>query len=290
MRRTLAIALLLALLASPLSLADGHKVTAVPDDVRTKWKLDPFYRKHVSVGGFPVVSSDKVSDFALLEAAYLIGKMLEHKPKVREALIENRVRFTVMAYNEMTTDVPEHSDLRPKKFWDRRARGLGATRRRPSVSCGEENLLRYPGDPYRTENILIHEFAHAMHEMGMNLVDAKFDARVRAAYDAAMRKGLWKSKYAANNHKEYFAEGVQSWFDTNRENDHDHNHVNTRQELIDYDPGLAALCKEVYGDGAWRYVRPGDRKEKGHLEGYDASKAPRFRWPKDLPELPKPTQ
>ena len=41
------------------------------------------------------------------------------------------------------------------------------------------------------------------------------------------------------NHHEYFAEGVQSWFDNNRENDHDHNHVNTRAEL------LAAILRHV---------------------------------------------
>ena len=51
-----------------------------------------------------------------------------------------------------------------------------------------------------------------------------------------MEEGLWKGKYAATNFHEYWAEGVQSWFDTNRENDHDHNHVNTREELKDVRP------------------------------------------------------
>lgn len=51
-----------------------------------------------------------------------------------------------MAQDEMTTDVPEHCDLRPKDYWDRRARRLGATDARPAVSCGEENLLCLPGD------------------------------------------------------------------------------------------------------------------------------------------------
>ena len=47
------------------------------------------------------------------------------------------------------------------------------------------------------------------------------------------------------NDREYFAEGVQSWFDNNREPDHDHNHVNTRAELIEYDPALAALFSGI---------------------------------------------
>ena len=109
-------------------------------------------------------------------------------------------------------------------------------------------------------------------------VDATFDPRLQATCQAAMKAGLWKGKYAGVNHHEYFAEGVQSWFDNNRENDHDHNHVNTRAELIGYDPGLAAICREVFGDTVLRYTQPQTRL-MGHLEGYDPSTAPTFAWP-----------
>ena len=115
----------------------------------------------------------------------------------------------------------------------------------------------------------------------MSNVDPSFDARLQAAYDAAMRDGLWKGKYASVNHHEYFAEGVQCWFDNNRVNDHDHNHVHLRSELVDYDPRLAALCKEVFGDTELRYTKPATRLT-GHLAGYDPATAPRFRWPERL--------
>lgn len=36
------------------------------------------------------------------------------------------------------------------------------------------------------------------------------------------------------------------------------------------------------GDRPWRYVRPGERKEKAHLTGYNRGKAPRFVWPAKL--------
>ncbi|MEQ1934459.1 MAG: hypothetical protein ABL962_11380, partial [Fimbriimonadaceae bacterium] len=108
-----------------------------------------------------------------------------------------------------------------------------------------------------------------------------FDKRLKAAYDDAMKGGLWKGKYASVNHHEYFAEGVQSWFDNNREPDHDHNHVNTRAELLEYDAGLAAMCKEVFGDTELRYTKPVTRLS-GHLAGYDPSKAPSFAWPERL--------
>ena len=96
-----------------------------------------------------------------------------------------------------------------------------------------------------------------------------------------MKAGLWKGKYASVIHAEYFAEGVQSWFDNNRENDHDHNHVNTRAELLEYDAGLAAICREVFADTQVKYTKPATRLT-GHLEGYDPAKAPTFAWPERL--------
>ena len=129
---------------------------------------------------------------------------------------------------------------------------------------------------------MIHEFAHAIHLNGIFDVDTTFDNRLKEAYKKAMSKGLWKEKYASNNHYEYWAEGVQSWFDTNRPPDHDHNHVDTREELKSYDPELAKLVKEIFGEPIWRYQRPSQRKSRGHLENFNPLKAPTFKWPKDI--------
>ena len=187
-------------------------VTAPPTDLG----LPAFYKKNVSANGYPIVSSEKVNDYALKEAAYLVIMMLAKRPDVREAMIESGSRMIVMAYNEYTTDIPEHSKLAPKLFWDARARGLGGSRQEPVCSCAEENLLAFEGDPYSTENIMIHEFAHNIHYRGLDRMDPTFDSRLRASYDRAMEAGLWEGKYASVNHSEYFAEGVQSWFDNNR--------------------------------------------------------------------------
>ena len=93
-------------------------------------------------------------------------------------LNRNKARYAVMARDEFTTDISEHSDLKPSQYWDRRARGLGATFARPAVSCGEENLLGLPGDPYAKENILIHEFAHALHQMALIQLDNSFQNQI----------------------------------------------------------------------------------------------------------------
>ena len=254
-------------------------VAMPPFAVREAFGLSPFYQQWIDVEGLPVVASSKVNPYALKEAAWLIQQLIGHRPDLLQAMAQNKVRFSVMAYNEMTTEIPEHSDLRPKFYWDRRTRGLGATPSRPSVSCGEENLLQYPGDPNWAENILIHEFSHAVHHMGLNTVDPTFDIRLETAFAAAMRKGLWKGTYASSNKYEYWAEGVQSYFDTNRENDNEHNYVDTRIELQEYDPELATLIVEVFGDRDWRYTPPIARTNLPHLCGFNPQHSPTFEWP-----------
>lgn len=240
-----------------------------------------FYTQRASAGGFPIVASAKVSPLALGEAVFLVDAMLAERPDVRAALIRSGSRMCVMAWNEFTTDLPEFQRMQPKDYWDARARGTGGSQTDPYCTSAEENLLGYPGDPYSTECILIHEFAHCIHLRGMANVDPSFDGRVKAAYETAMRAGLWRGKYASVNHHEYFAEGVQSWFDNNRANDHDHNHVDTRAELLEYDPALAALCREVFGGTELKYTKPVTRRT-GHLAGYDPAKAPTFVWPERL--------
>ena len=268
-------------------------------DPENKHGAPEFYNQTVSANGFPIVGSKNVNPFALKEAQFLINIMLAQRPDVRDAMIKSGARLCIIAHNEFTTDLPEFARLgdgeapdahlkrfSAKDFWDARARGTGGSETDPYCSCGEENLLGYPGDPYSTECILIHELAHNIHLRGLMNVDPTFDRRLKDTYRKAMDAGLWKGKYASVNHHEYFAEGVQSWFDNNREDDHDHNHVNTRAELLEYDPGLGAICREVFGDTQLKYTKPVTRL-KDHLQGYDPSTAPKFVWPERLNEVKK---
>jgi hypothetical protein len=252
----------------------------IPTDLAATWHLDPMYTQHRDVHGLPIIASGRVHPMALDEAAFLIEHMIGHRPDVLQAMADHRTRYVIMACSEFTTDIPEHRDLYPRSWWDVRARGLGATNTRPAVSCGEENLLALEGDPYSTENILIHEFAHAIHQMGLVDTDPSFNGQLKQAYADALEADRWAGTYAATNHFEYWAEGVQSWFNTNRENDDQHNAVNTREELKAYDPALATLCASVFGDGDWRYVNPRSRLPgsdgTAHLTNFERATARRF--------------
>jgi len=256
MRRIFLFAALLLGMSYSLSLAESGgedpasppRVTAPPESI----KLDPFYKKYVSCDGLPIISSEKVSDAALLKAHELIGKMLASRPDVLKEMVEADVRFVVIGANEGVTEIPEYSHMKPKAFWDERSRGFGGR----ITSCGEENLLCYPVDRYDDESIFVHEFAHSIHGLGLSRIDKDFNAKLRELYDKAISKGLWKFTYASSNPGEYWAEGVQSWFDCNRQNNYNHNHVNTREELKAYDPDLAKFIAEAFGHTAetdWRY-------------------------------------
>ncbi len=215
--------------------------------------LDLFYRKYLDAQGLPIVSSSKVPDTALYQAAFIIDEMLINRPDLRDRIAELGVRLAIMAESEVTTDIPEYSDLYqvyPGTDWDTRGRGFGPSRVRPVASTSEENLLCYAVDACAFEDILVHEMAHTALEFGVERIPggAAFLERLNAAYDSAMSSRLWASTYAAENRDEYWAEGVQSWFGLNDPPGWIHNGVNTRAELEGYDPVLASLIKEVFGD------------------------------------------
>ena len=246
--------------------------------------LDPFYKQHVVADGLLIVGSGKVSEYALHEVAYLAGKMLVHRPDVQKKIAEKMMYVTVMAYDEMQTDLPECRNL--SHWYDRRARGLGG---RP-VSCGEENLLDFQGDPYHGESIFIHEFGHALHGALAGL-DEEFNTRLRAIYDKAKQSGRIGG-YGMNNFGEFWAEGVQSWFECNRAGGLQLlgaegqvlSELNTRAQIKKHLPGLAELLDDAFCRNPWVHVPIRKRLDQPHLRGYDPATAPSFRWPPEVIE------
>jgi alpha-glucosidase len=223
----------------------------------------------------------------VIEAVYLARCMLQNVPDVVQALAATPMRIAVMATAERTLDVPEHRDLNFLQYG--RCRGVGGTDARPASSCAEENLLSCPGDPYWAENIFVHEFAHTVHQMGLNRVNESFSRLLRQIFEQAMEDGLWHdaepdskgdtAAYAAENEVEYWAEGVQSYFGCNsRIRDTSHNDVNGRDRLQEYDPRLYDLIAQMLGDNPWNYVPAVPRWDQPHLRGLDRQTLPRFAW------------
>ncbi|MBN1417014.1 MAG: hypothetical protein JW973_18100 [Bacteroidales bacterium] len=224
------------------------KITVPPSDLN----LDPFYKKYIDANGFPILSSWRVPDSALLKAHDIIAYITSRLPEdVVEKMRTTGVRIGVMARYEGTTDIPEHRFLVNDTSinWDVRARGLGGSIDNPLTTCAEENLLCYQIDKYHAEDILIHEFAHTIHLVGIVQVDTSINTRLQIALDKALAAGKYFGTYAATNIFEYWAEGAQDWFNVNAEvpePDGKHNHVNTRIELKEYDPELYAILADYF--------------------------------------------
>ncbi len=225
--------------------------TATPLPPPADLGLNSFYEKYLDAAGLPIVSSSEVPNDALLRARDIIDDMLKNRPDLRSTIAGLGVRVAVMAESSVLTDLPEFWDLN-KTYWDKRTRGggVGPTFTRPVIAIAEENLLCYETDIFPFEDIFVHEFAHAVFNMGVEqqLGGASFRARLETAYEDALGTGLWKYTYAGENPDEYWAEGVQSWFGLNDPPGPIHNEIDTRAELEAYDPALAGIILEVFGD------------------------------------------
>jgi len=255
--------------------------------------LDPFYKQHVVADGLLIVGSEKVSPYALREVAYLARRMLVNRPDVMKKLGGTRKMYVcVMAYNEMQTDLPECRRMEP--WWDYRARGLAGG----SVSCGEENVLCFRGDPWQGENIFIHEFGHGLQGV-IGGIDEQFNARLAALYDKAEQSGRFRGYAIEGGIGEFWAEGVQAWFNCNGtirpkagggqssfevlgpQGEHVC-HIATRAQLKTHLPEYARLLDDSFRQNEWLYVPVAKRLNEPHLRGFDPAKAPTFRWPPEV--------
>ena len=175
-----------------------------------------------------------------------------------------------------TTTIPEFRHL--PNWWNNRARGLGGTLHIPISTGGEENLLCLPTDRYRGDDIFFHEASHSVavrhctYKYYSNFINflklykktrrflfqeisirggaiPGFYPRLVQQWNKAKRLGKWRRTYSLSTVREYFAEGTQSFFNCHVEaipTNGIHNSINTRSELLSYDPGLYYLLKEVY--------------------------------------------
>lgn len=229
--------------------------------------FDPFYAKYADAQGIPVTGSRHVPDAAILVARDIVISMLSHRPDVRDELARQGARVGIMAVTEHTTDLPEQRDwkkpaiddprltkcevrdyaktigrMTDRQYWDARSRGMGGL----YTTGAAENILGVPKTRYYGENILVHEFSHNI--MGaLRTIDPKLIARLEAAYARAKEKRLWQGAYMANTLEEYWAEGTQFWFNSNKAYITDTLTVVNAADLQAHDPELYAILGSVYG-------------------------------------------
>jgi len=233
-------------IASASQLKDSvSSVSKVP----ATFRFNPYYQKYLNAAGLPIIGSSNVSDKAFYKTREIVLMMLRKSPAIKAKMIENNVRIAIIGKYEQLTDLPEYNNM--DKWINQRARGLGGLIDFPLTSCAEENVLGLSPDRYNGEDILIHEFAHTIHMTGISLVDKDFNGQLNSCYDNALAQGLWKNTYAISSVGEYFAKGVQSWFNVNKDvltaNGID-NEIDTNAELKLYDPSLYKLISKYFNN------------------------------------------
>ena len=135
-----------------------------PPDVRAYFNLDPYYKQWIGVKGFPVLASEKVNPYALKEAAWIVEKMIGHRPDILRAMVEDKARISIIPHTETITDIPEYRDYAPD-FMVTKLRGIAGL----SIVSSEEAILNYPGSANDSGGaLLVHEFAHGIHLRGLN--------------------------------------------------------------------------------------------------------------------------
>ena len=222
----------------------------------------------MDAAGIPILSSARVPDAALFAARDMVRGMLAHRPDLAAWLVSNDYRIALISRDEALLDLPEnanwtkparddprltrcelkHYDERigsktDREYWDERARGIGGER----MVGSEEDVLGLPISRYWGETIFVHEFAHNV-LFAIEGADRGLYERVAAAYANALANDLWFEEYTTTTMQEYWAEGTQFWFNSNRLQAFDGRRILNARDLADYDPQLYAVLAEAYGD------------------------------------------
>ena len=229
---------------------------------------EPFYAKYVAASGIPILSSSRVSNEALVAARDMAEGMLAHRPDLAQWLAANDYRIALIAEDEVLLDLPDkahwtkparddprltrceikHYDTRigalsDRDYWDARARGIGGKR----MAAAEEDVLGLPSSRYWGETIFVHEMAHSV-LYAIEAADPALYRRIEMAYANALATDLWLDEYTTTTLHEYWAEGTQFWFDSNRLQAFGGRRILNHADVEAYDPQLYAVLVAAYGD------------------------------------------
>jgi hypothetical protein len=248
-----------------------------------KFKIDPYYTKFTWAREFTVLGSKHVRDEALLKANDTIRKMFAYRHDILKAMIADGARLVVLGMGEKLSDLPEFKEAKATDTagFDE-VRYLDYTPGLKLMVVCEENVLGLPREPFAGRSMVVSVFAKGLYqvaglrpvlpdfdkqrskqqyELRVKRLDIEFDSAVRKLHEAALGKGLWKGTPAARNPFEYWAAGVEAYFDAAGTGLPPHladRPITSREALHAYDPGLYALVDETmaYKEHVdWRFKR-----------------------------------
>ena len=183
-------------------------------------------------------------------------------------MIADGARLVVLGRHEKLCDLPEFQDARKKPVFDE-VRYLDYTPSLKLMVVSEENVLRLPKEPFAGKHMVVSVFAKGLYhvtalrpvlvdfdkqrnkqqyELRVKRLDIEFDRSLLNIYDTACKSGLWKGAPAARDRVEYWAAGVEAYFDAAGAGHPPHyadRPITTREALKTHDPALYSLVDET---------------------------------------------
>ncbi|VTS03244.1 glycoside hydrolase : Uncharacterized protein OS=Dysgonomonas gadei ATCC BAA-286 GN=HMPREF9455_01478 PE=4 SV=1 [Gemmata massiliana] len=233
-----------------------------------RFKFDGYYTKFTFAREFPVLGSKHVSDAALLAANDTVRKMFAYRHDILKAMITDGARLVVLGRTEKLSDLPEFAGAKNKTELDL-VRYLDYSPALKLMVVPEESVLNTADEPFAGKCMMVSVFAKGLYhvtatrpvdpefenrrekqqyELRVKRLDSEFDKRVAKLFDAAKEKKLWKGTAAARDRVEYWAAGVEAYFDavgTGVAPNGADRPITTREMLKAYDPELFALVDET---------------------------------------------
>jgi hypothetical protein len=197
------------------TVAGPYSVGGLSKAEAEEYELDKsFFKKALTVQDILIVSSARVSDYTLYEAAYQFDNMIRNLDSaVAQRIRDKKVLCILAAHDELTSDIPQFKTDKVGKeldYYNWRKRGfLTRQKGRQIVFFAEEDVLEYEGG-MQDESILIHEFAHVIHGAGF---DKALQDRLTATYKNAKEAGLWNDGYASQRFRRVESETPVSLLD-----------------------------------------------------------------------------
>jgi dipeptidyl aminopeptidase/acylaminoacyl peptidase len=234
-----------------------------------KFKFDPYYAKFTLAREFPVLGSKQVSDEALLRANDIIRKMFAYRHDILKAMIAGGARLVVLGRNEKLSDLPEFKEAKDQPGFDE-VRYLDYSPNSKLMVVPEENVSNDSRDPFAGECMVVNVMAKGLYqitglrpidpdfekrrgkqqyELRVKRMDIEFDHALEKKYQTGISKGLWRGTAAARSRVDYWAAGVEAYFDAAGQGQAPNladRPITTREALKAYDPDLFALVDETF--------------------------------------------
>jgi alpha-glucosidase len=228
-----------------MSSEGGCKVMPIPMDMRARYENmnNDYYQKYADALGVIVATGSEVSDEALLRYCLMMSEFVSNE-KVRKAIIDDKMWFTMIDEKEQLSDLPQIARDYGTSL-NQRARGLGGLT--PTI-CAEDSIMCLPGDRWNGDCICPHETGHTLYSSGIAKVSDLSDRLTKITRDARSSNRLSNAYvWMDGNESGMMAWGVQVWYDCaiNGTNGGYHSDINTRAELQKEMPDFYQFLSEL---------------------------------------------